>query len=209
MFIFIFIILIILSGIIFWLFYNNYLNFLIPIYKIPNFYLRIYNSSWIDDILNNNESKDNLIEWNGDINNVMYPNKDDSDKLVLQFRFFAEYWLNKLNINNGYTEVYDSIGNLGKYEFSKNNNLYTAKFYNSTWSWDNTDYCFNTINSKRENSCLGGWIYYEGICYPPLNSTSTCNNYDWNTIYKYTKPSQINSWMENCNISNSSTCKYP
>ena len=88
-------------------------------------------------------------------------------------------------------------------------NIYTAIFNNTTWNWNTTNYCFNTVNAKRENSCLGGWIYYNGKCYPPVQSSSSCNNYDWNTMYNYIKPIQVNSWKEKCNVVDTPDCKYP
>ena len=149
------------------------------------------------------------IQWNRDMNNIMNPIENDTDKIAVQFRYFAEFWLNKLNINSGFTNVFDSQGNIGKYEFSRNKNIYTAKFNNTVWTWNIIDYCFNTVNAKRENHCLGNWIYNNGKCYPPAESSSTCSNYDWNTMYNYFDQDHLNSWMKNCNVSNSSNCKYP
>jgi hypothetical protein len=209
------VIIIILLGVVTWFIYNNFFkststNSSTPLINpIPNFYLRIGSSPWINDIINDNNSIDNLIEWDGQMENILNPTENDSNKLAVQFRFFAEYWLNKLGINKGFTDVKDSVGILGKYEFSRNNNIYTAIFNNSTWNWNTTNYCFNTINAKRDNSCLGGWIYNNGKCYPPAQSSSSCNNYDWNTMYNYIKKSQIDSWREKCNIVDTPDCKYP
>ncbi len=209
------IIIIILLGVITWFIYNTYIKPAAqittpPVYNpVPTFYLRNGNTSWVQDIIDENNSVENLIEWNGQMSNIVNPNENDTDKLAIQFRFFAQYWLDKLNINYGTTNVYDSFGNLGKYEFSRSKNIYTAKFNNTSWNWDTTNYCFNTVNSKRENSCLGGWMYNKNKCFPPATSSSTCNNYNWDTMYNYVQPSEINDWMQKCNVTNDPDCKYP
>jgi hypothetical protein len=204
-------IIIIILGITTWFIYNKY--FSSPstpsVNPIPDFYLSKGNSNWVDDIINQNIYIDNLIEWDGQIDNIISPNENDPNKLASQFRFFAEYWLTKLNVNEGFSNVKDSVGDLGKYQFSRNNNIYKAVFYNSTWSWDTTNYCFNTVNAKRENSCLGGWIYSKGKCYPPAQNTSSCNSYDWDTMYNYIKKSQIDLWKEKCKVTDTPDCKYP
>jgi hypothetical protein len=153
--------------------------------------------------------KKDLIEWDGQMENIIYPIESDENKLASQFRFFAEFWLNKLDVNSGYTNVYDAVGLIGKYEFSKNKNIYTAKFNNVSWNWNTINYCFNSINSKRENNCLGGWIYYKEKCYPPPASESPCVNYDWNTMRNYTKLSEFTKWMNNCNVVDTPDCIYP
>jgi hypothetical protein len=176
---------------------------------IPNFILRTGNSNWVQNIIDKNINNDNIIEWDGNMDNIINPIETDNNKLAVQFRFFAEYWLNILNVNNGYTIVIDSLSELGKYEFSRNKNNYTAKFNNAIWNWTTTpDYCFNTINAKRENNCMGNWIFNNKKCYPPGTSSSTCNNYDWNTMFNYSKQDDINSWMTKCNVTDSQDCKY-
>jgi len=205
---------IILLGVIAWLAVDKISNSTVTtpppaINPIPNFYLKKRDSPWIEDITNSNNSVDNLIEWNGQMDNIINPEESDLDKLASQFRFFAEFWLNKLNVNYGFTNVYDSVGVLGKYEFSRNKNIYTGKFNNKSWTWNTTNYCFNSVNAKRENSCLGGWMFNKNKCFPPATSSSTCSNYDWNTMYNYIKPNEITSWKEKCNVVDSTDCKYP
>jgi hypothetical protein len=206
---------IILLGVISWLIYNNYIKpanqaTTPPIFNpVPTFYLRNGSSSWVQDIIDENISDENLIEWNGQMDNIINPNENDTDKLAIQFRFFAQYWLNKLNINYGFTNVKDSTGNIGRYEFSKNKNILNATFNNSSWSWNITNYCFNTVNSKRENSCLGGWMYNNNKCYPPATSSSTCSNYNWTSMYNYVQPYEINDWMLKCNVENDPDCMHP
>ena len=153
----------------------------------------------------------NNITWNKDMNSIVNTVDNDENRLAAQFRFFAEFWLNKLNINSGFTNVYDLSGNLGRYDFSRNNTIYTGKFNGFEWSWDTIDYCFNTVNSKRQNKCLGRWVYNKdnGKCYPPLNSESTCSNYEYKTMYNYVNQTDINNWMTRCNVSNSENCKLP
>jgi len=209
MFIIILIIIIIL-GAATWFIYNKYFISTTPsVNPIPNFYLRNGKSNWVDDIINNNNYIDNFIEWDGQMNNIMVPNENDPNKLASQFRFFAEFWLTKLNVNEGFANVKDLVGDLGKYQFSRNNNDYKAIFNNSTWNWNTTNYCFNTVNAKRENSCLGGWMYGNGKCFPPAQTSTSCNNYDWNTMFNYIKQSQIDLWKEKCQVVETSDCKYP
>lgn len=176
---------------------------------IPDFYLTGGKSNWEDNIINQNNYIENFIEWDGQMENIIYPNEKDPNNLASQFRFFAEFWLTQLNINEGFTTVKDAIGSLGKYEFSRDNNIYKGTFYNSTWSWNANNYCFNTVNAKRENSCLGGWMFGKGKCYRPAQSLSTCSNYDWNTMYNYFKQSQIDLWKERCKVIDIPNCKYP
>jgi hypothetical protein len=59
--------------------------------------------------------------------------------------------------------------------------------------------------------CLGGWIYNKdnGKCYPPLNSTSKCDNYEHKTMYNYINQTDVNNWMTECNVSNSQNCVFP
>jgi hypothetical protein len=151
------------------------------------------------------------LTWNKDTNIIINPVDNDENKLAAQFRFFAEFWLNKLNINSGFTNVYDLTGNIGRFDFTRNDTIYTGKFNGVIWNWDTIDYCFNTVNSKRQNKCLGGWIYNKdnGKCYPPLNSTSKCDNYDYKTMYNYTDQNNINDLMIKCNLNNSPNCTYP
>jgi hypothetical protein len=160
-----------------------------------------------DNVDSENRTISNLT-WNKDMNIIINPDDNDTNRLAVQFRFFAEYWLNKLNINSGFTNVYDLTGNIGRYDFSRNVTEYNGKFNGATWSWDNVNYCFNTVDAKRDKKCLGGWIYNtnNGKCYPPLNSTSTCNNYDHQTMYKYTDIKDITNWMGSCNVINSPNC---
>ena len=177
----------------------KYLNFI-----TNNNVLDEYNNELDENILNSN------LQWNENMNNIITPNETDTNRLAAQFRYFAEFWLNILNINSGFTNVLDYGGIIGKYEFSRNKNFYTAKFNNNVWTWNtNKNYCFNNVNSKRKNNCMGGWTYIDGKCFPPASSLSTCSNYDWKTIHDYPYTNDINSWMNNCNIVNSSNCINP
>ena len=182
---------------------------------IPNFILikgsldSFYKANGMTDVIYNN-IKSNVI-WNNDINIITNPVDNDTNKLAAQFRFFAEFWLNKLNTNTGFTNVYDSSGNIGRYDFRRNETVYTGKFKGVDWNWNTIDYCFTTVNSKRKNTCLGGWMYNSSNdkCYRPLNSTSTCDDYNYQTMNKYTQQSDVNNWMNQCNVRNSQTCLYP
>lgn len=148
--------------------------------------------------------------WDGDINNIITPSETDAHRLAAQFRFFAEFWLNLLNTDSGFTDVLDLNGIIGKYEFSRKKNIYTGKFNNYEWSWNiNKNYCFNTINSKRKNNCMGGWTYVNGKCFPQATDSSTCNSYDWQKVATYPYKNELNSWIKKCNITNSPNCINP
>ena len=163
----------------------------------------------IDNADSQSRTTSNLT-WNKDMKIITNPVDNDENKLAAQFRFFAEFWLNKLNINSGFTNVYDMSGNIGRYDFTRNNTIYVGKFNGVEWSWDTTNYCFNTVTSKSEDKCLGGWMFNKenGKCYPLLNSTSSCSNYQHATMKNY-KQTDINNWMRNCNVLNSPNCKIP
>ena len=186
----------------------NYLNFLTNNNVVDE------NNNVLDENVNMYMYDKNILnsnlQWNGNMDNIINPNETDTNRLAAQFIYFAEFWLNKLNVNSGFTTVFDSNGSIGKYEFSRNKDIYTAKFNNKIWTWNtNKNYCFNTVNSKRKNNCMGGWTYVDGKCFPPASSSSTCSNYDWKTMYNYPYINDINSWMNNCNVKNSLNCLNP
>jgi hypothetical protein len=175
--------------------------------------LKIFDENYILDenkkLLEETILNSNMI-WDGDINKIITPNETDIHRLAAQFRYFAEFWLNLLNINSGFTDVLDLNGIIGKYEFSRNKNVYTGKFNNYEWSWNiNKNYCFNTVNSKRKNNCMGGWTYVNGKCFSKATDSSTCYDYDWKKVADYPYKNEFDSWMNNCNITNSSDCINP
>jgi len=182
---------------------------------IPNFLLYkgnldiFYTANKMNDNADSQSRITSNLTWNGDMNSIINSVDNDENRLAAQFRFFAEFWLNKLNINSGYTNVYDTSGNIGRYDFARNNTIYFGKFNDVEWNWNTADYCFTIDNSKIEEQCMGGWTFNKdnGKCYPPLNSTSTCDNYNHSEIYEYTNQNDINNWMTSCNVFNSPNCK--
>ena len=186
-------------------FINTIPNFLLYKGNLDIFYTA---NKMIDNADSQSRITSNLT-WNGDMNSIINSVDNDENRLAAQFRYFAEFWLNKLNINSGFTNVYDTSGNIGIYDFARNNTIYFGKFNDVEWNWDTADYCFTIDNSKKEEQCMGGWTFNKdnGKCYPPLNSTSTCDNYNHSEIYEYTNQNDINNWMTSCNVFNSPNCK--
>jgi len=175
----------------------DYLNFITHNFVLDEDNYNIYN----DNILKS------TIIWDNNMDNIINPTDTDNYRLAAQFIYFAEFWLQKLNTNKGFTNVLDMNGIIGKYEFSRNKDVYTGKFNNKVWNWNaNRNYCFNTINSKRKNYCMNGWIYNNEKCFPTATSTSKCSSYDWNKMYNYSYDDEINSWMKDCDVKNSSVC---
>ena len=102
--------------------------------SIPRLFLRSGGSDWKQRIINNDLSDTNKQSWSPD-NQWENPNIVPSNEIANQFRYFAEFWLNKNNITNGSTSVF-SPNNNGIYTFSKNpDGSYIGKFKGKSVTW--------------------------------------------------------------------------
>jgi hypothetical protein len=115
----------------------------VPIFRLRN--IDITSSKWMYSIIEDDETNDNLLEW--DFNQNPFTS---SNQIASQFLFFAEYWLKETNKNKGFTSVLIK-GNpytyLGRYVFSKSNGNCIGQLdihmssvkYAWTWSLGSTD----------------------------------------------------------------------
>jgi hypothetical protein len=115
----------------------------VPIFRLRN--IDITSSKWMYSIIEDDETNDNLLEW--DFNQNPFTS---SNQIASQFLFFAEYWLKETNKNKGFTSVLIK-GNpytyLGIYVFSKSNGNCIGQLdihmssvkYAWTWSLGSTD----------------------------------------------------------------------
>jgi hypothetical protein len=183
---------------------------------IPKFIIRAGGSKWAKLIQDGNETTTNIqLSWNPDkqSNDLDYAKVN---QIGVQFRYFAEFWLNKTDKKSGSTDVYVGTlsNNLGKYEFSINGTNYTGKFYGSTWSWNyNGDYCFTTNNAQIKDTCMNGWEYQNGMCYASGNASgnasTACSPYSWSGMAAYSGglDGDMARWVKGCGVSNTSNCK--
>ena len=135
------------------------------------------------------------------------------NQIAAQFRYFAQFWLNKTGKSSGSTTVYAPLSNnLGEYKFSVNGTSYTGSFKGTSWSWNYSgDYCFTTANAQQPNTCMNGWEFQNGYCYPSGNSNGNASihcggPYNWPEMTRYSQD-QINNWAIVCRVSNTSNCK--
>ena len=180
---------------------------------IPKFIIRAGGSNWAKLIQNGDETTTSIqLSWNPDIqsNNLDYAKVN---QIGVQFRYFAQYWLNKTGKSSASTDVYvgSLSNNIGKYEFSVNGTTYTGKFYGQSWSWNYSgEYCFTTENAQIKDTCMNGWEYQNGMCYASGNangSASTkCSAYSWPGMSDYSQPA-MNDWVSGCSVGNSQNCK--
>jgi len=115
----------------------------VPIFRLRN--IDITSSKWRYSIMEDDETNDNLLEW--DFNQNPFTS---SNQIALQFLFFADYWLEETNKNTAFTHVFTK-GNpytyLGIYIFSKSNgncigqlNIHMSDVkYAWTWTSGSTD----------------------------------------------------------------------
>jgi hypothetical protein len=160
----------------------------VPIFRLRN--IDITSSKWIYSIIEDDETNDNLLEW--DFNQNPFTS---SNQIASQFLFFAEYWLKETNKNIGSTNVLtkgDPYTYLGKYMFSKSNDNYIGQLnihmsnvkYAWTWSVGSTD--IKAINPNptltSQNPMISNTTYYgphskiwnDADC-NPLKSSSVSN----------------------------------
>ncbi len=196
--------------------------------KIPKFIIRTGETNWANLIQNGDETATNIQTWGPDSQSndlkagyhyafvgFSFKKKDDY-QIGVQFRYFAEFWLNKTGKNSGSTNVYAGSlsNNLGKYEFSKSGTTYTGKFINDTWTWNyDGDYCFTRANAQKANICMNGWEFQDGMCYASGNSagnpSTQCSAYSWPGMSGYSDGpnSDMSGWVSACGVSNTSNCK--
>jgi hypothetical protein len=189
----------------------------VPI-KIPKFIIRTGGSNWAKLIQNGDETATNIQTWNPDkqSNDLDYAKPN---QIGVQFRYFAEFWLNKTGKSSGSTNVYGSTvnNNLGKYDFSVNETTYTGTYNNTSWTWDYSgEYCFSKDNAQIPNTCMNGWEYQNGNCYASGNSngnaSTKCSPYSWNGMAAYSDDqydpkSDMRQWVNGCSVGNSQNCK--
>jgi hypothetical protein len=187
-----------------------------PEIKIPKFIIRAGKSNWAKLIQDSDETTSSIqLSWNPDAQYKLLWYAPDN-QIAVQFRYFAQYWLNKTGKNSGSTDVYVGTlsNNLGKYKFSKSGTTYTGEFYNDTWTWVyDGDYCFTKANAQRANTCMNGWEFEEGKCWASGNangSASTkCSAYDWSVMAGYSDGpnSSMSNWKRDCDVSDTPNCK--
>jgi hypothetical protein len=182
-----------------------------PEIKIPKFIIRKGDTNWANLIQNGDETATNIQTWNPDqqSNDLNYAKVN---QIGVQFRYFAEFWLNKTGKSSGSTNVYGSSVNnsLGKYDFSVNGISYTGSFNGASWSWNYSgDYCFNTTNAAKTNTCMNGWEFQNGMCFASGNSngnaSTRCNGYSWPGMTSYSQNDMFN-WVNGCGVSDTPNC---
>jgi len=83
---------------------------------IPPMIVRTGDSDW-KTLLSQPEPNNNNIQWWNPDPQFYMVNYAPANKISLQFRYFAEYWLNAYNITNGRTSVVCGQGPIGTYAF--------------------------------------------------------------------------------------------
>jgi hypothetical protein len=73
-----------------------------------------------------------------------------ANEISLQFRFFAEYWLNAYGIQSGSAPVIAGQGQIGTFVFSK----LTANALNATCNWQDTSQCIFNDYTMSNGVCL-------------------------------------------------------
>jgi hypothetical protein len=196
--------------------------------KIPKFIIRKGETNWANLIQNGDETATNIqdwgldsqlkdlgagykYEWKGEwpVKKLM---RTQDNQIGVQFRYFAQFWLNKTGKSSGSTNVYTGSlsNNLGEYKFSVNGTSYTGSFKGESWSWNYSgDYCFNTINAKKTNTCMNGWEFQNGQCFASGNSNGNapikCSDYSWSGMAGYSK-TDMDNWVKACDVSDTSNC---
>ena len=196
--------------------------------KIPKFIIRNGETNWANLIQNGDETATNIQTWgpDGQSNDlaagykyewkgnwpVLKLIKTYDNQIGVQFRYFAEFWLNKTGKSSGSTNVYAGSlsNNLGEYKFSVNGTSYTGSFKGASWSWNYSgDYCFNTTNAAKTNTCMNGWEFQNGFCFASGNSngnaSTRCSAYSWPGMKAYSKTA-MDDWVGGCGVSDTSNC---
>ena len=182
-----------------------------PEIKIPKFIIRKGDTNWANLIQNGDETTTNIQTWGPDqqSNDLNYAKVN---QIGVQFRYFAEFWLNKTGKSSGSANVYGSTvdNNLGKYDFSKNGTSYTGSFNGASWSWNyDGDYCFTTANAQKQNTCMNNWEFQNGACYASGNvngnASTRCSPYSWPGMKSYSQY-DMHNWVNGCGVSNTSNC---
>jgi hypothetical protein len=104
--------------------------------QIPSkFIIRIGGTNWKQLIENGDKTEINIQNWNPD-RHTIDTNYASRNEISLQFRYFAEYWLNKTCKNEGTVDVY-TYGPIyqGVYTFRKTAIGYSGSFYGYNWNW--------------------------------------------------------------------------
>jgi len=117
----------------------------LPEAKIPQkFYLQLGNIDWSKNIKTGANSTRYNQNWNPDAQ--WYQNLAHPNKIMAQFLYFAEYYLNRLGLNRGSVDIY-SPNNKGKFTFEyKGDGNYTGQFNGETFNW----------NSRKAGMTTGG-----------------------------------------------------
>jgi uncharacterized membrane-anchored protein YhcB (DUF1043 family) len=77
------------------------------------------------------------IQWWGPDTQFSDVNNAPSNEISMQFRYFAEYWLNAYGLQSGSTQVLVGNGNIGTYTFSKiDANTYVGAFGGRSMTWN-------------------------------------------------------------------------
>jgi hypothetical protein len=182
-----------------------------PEIKIPKFIIRIGDTNWANLIQNGDETATNIQTWSPDhqSNDLNYAKVN---QIGVQFRYFAQFWLNKTGKSSGSTNVYAGSlsNNLGEYKFSVNGTSYTGSFNGASWSWNYSgDYCFTRNNAKIPNTCMNGWEFQNGMCFASGNSngnaSTRCNGYSWPGMTSYSQNDMFN-WVNGCGVSDTPNC---
>jgi hypothetical protein len=80
-----------------------------------------------------------------------------ANEISLQFRFFAEYWLNAYGIQSGSAPVIAGQGTIGTFVFSK----LTTNALNATCNWQDTNQCIFNGYTLSDGNCSdqGNYAY--------------------------------------------------
>ena len=77
-------------------------------------------------------------------------NNGPENEISLQFRFFAEYWLNAYSLTSGSTTVLTAQGVIGEFAFSK----LSSNQINAQCNWQDTNQCIFKDYTKSNDACL-------------------------------------------------------
>ena len=117
-----------------------HLGYYEKIQPIPSkFIIRNGYTNWKELIENGDQTDTNIQGWNPD-SQIFDTNFPPPNEIAKQFRYFAEYWLNRSGRNEGSVNVYTfGMTYQGVYTFRKVTGyfrtVYYGSFYGYNWWW--------------------------------------------------------------------------
>lgn len=120
---------------------------------VPLMVIRLGGTNWAQLIRNQDTSLTNIQGWWPD-GQAVDPNAAPGNQICLQFRYFAEYWLNRNNVNWGSAPV------LGFTQFAQRiiGTFYFSRSWNgSVWSYSST---FNADGNNAGTAWFSPWWFW-------------------------------------------------